>query len=81
VAQVRGYADRQLRHPEEPEAASNRRISVIVQYLTPPPGKEGAAEPEKGKEAEKNGETGKAKRETEGGAPKKGEPEKAKAEK
>lgn len=33
VAQVRGYADRQLRHPEDPESASNRRISVIVQYL------------------------------------------------
>jgi len=32
VAQVRGYAERQLRHPEDPEAASNRRISVIVQY-------------------------------------------------
>jgi chemotaxis protein MotB len=36
VAQVRGFADRQLRHPEDPEHASNRRISVIVQYLTPP---------------------------------------------
>jgi hypothetical protein len=33
VAQVRGYADRQLRHPEDPTAASNRRISVIVQYV------------------------------------------------
>jgi chemotaxis protein MotB len=33
VAQVRGYADRQLRHPDNPEASSNRRISVIVQYL------------------------------------------------
>src|ERR1035437_4205197 len=37
VAQVRGFADRQLRHPQDPEAPSNRRISVIVQYLTPPP--------------------------------------------
>jgi chemotaxis protein MotB len=36
VAQVRGFADRQLRHPENPEHPSNRRISVIVQYLTPP---------------------------------------------
>ena len=35
VQQVRGYADRQLRHPEEPESPSNRRISVIVQYLSP----------------------------------------------
>jgi chemotaxis protein MotB len=33
VAQVRGYADRQLRHPEDPESPSNRRISVIVQYM------------------------------------------------
>jgi chemotaxis protein MotB len=36
VAQVRGFADRQLRHPDDPESPSNRRISVIVQYLTPP---------------------------------------------
>jgi chemotaxis protein MotB len=39
VAQVRGYADRQLRHPEDPQASSNRRISVIVQYLATPEGK------------------------------------------
>jgi chemotaxis protein MotB len=36
VGQVRGYADRQLRHPEDPTHPSNRRISVIVQYLAPP---------------------------------------------
>jgi chemotaxis protein MotB len=35
VGQVRGFADRQLRHPDDPTAASNRRISVIVQYLPP----------------------------------------------
>jgi chemotaxis protein MotB len=35
VGQVRGYADRQLRHPEDPVHPSNRRISVIVQYLAP----------------------------------------------
>jgi chemotaxis protein MotB len=35
VGQVRGYADRQLRHLEDPSHPSNRRISVIVQYLTP----------------------------------------------
>lgn len=34
VSQVRGYADQQLRHPENPESPANRRISVIVQYLT-----------------------------------------------
>ncbi len=36
VGQVRGFADRQLRHPEDPLHASNRRISVIIQYLMPP---------------------------------------------
>jgi chemotaxis protein MotB len=37
VGQVRGYADRQLRHPGDPTDAANRRISVIVQYLAGPP--------------------------------------------
>lgn len=32
VTQVRGYADQRLRKPASPEDASNRRISVIVQY-------------------------------------------------
>ena len=41
VNQVRGYADRELRHPEDPMHASNRRISVIVQYLPPKPGENG----------------------------------------
>jgi chemotaxis protein MotB len=47
VEQVRGYADRQLRHPENPQHPSNRRISVIVQYLTPKtqPEAAGAATP------------------------------------
>jgi len=36
VGQVRGFADRQLRHPEDPDAASNRRVSVIVQYVGQP---------------------------------------------
>jgi chemotaxis protein MotB len=57
VQQVRGYADRQLRHPEDPESPSNRRISVIVQYLNPkdapakeepPAAPEGKAEGKKG---------------------------------
>jgi len=50
VSQVRGYADQRLRKPDQPEDASNRRISMIVQYLSntredededekPPPGK------------------------------------------
>jgi chemotaxis protein MotB len=36
VTQVRGYADQHLRKPDSPEDASNRRISLIVQYLTKP---------------------------------------------
>ncbi len=53
VSQVRGYADQKLRVPENPLDPSNRRISLIVQYLTAdapavpadgktPPGVEGA---------------------------------------
>jgi chemotaxis protein MotB len=37
VVQVRGFADRQLRNKEQPEAAGNRRISVIVRYQSPAP--------------------------------------------
>jgi chemotaxis protein MotB len=33
VAQVRGYADQRLRKPDQPLDPSNRRISVIVQYV------------------------------------------------
>ncbi len=33
IAQVRGYADQNLRKPDQPTDASNRRISLIVQYL------------------------------------------------
>jgi chemotaxis protein MotB len=36
VLQVRGYADQRLRDPKAPNDASNRRISVIVQYLVKP---------------------------------------------
>jgi chemotaxis protein MotB len=36
VSQVRGYADQRLRKPAEPEDASNRRVSLIVQYLVKP---------------------------------------------
>lgn len=34
VAQVRGLADRKLRHPEDPNNPTNRRVSVIVQYMS-----------------------------------------------
>jgi chemotaxis protein MotB len=33
VAQVRGFADQRLRTPKAPLEASNRRVSIIVQYL------------------------------------------------
>jgi chemotaxis protein MotB len=33
VAQVRGFADQLLRVPKNPNDPSNRRISLIVQYL------------------------------------------------
>lgn len=51
VAQVRGFADQRLRLPNEPDHASNRRISVIVQYLEPPkppPGQEAKEKPAEG---------------------------------
>ncbi len=33
VVQVRGYADQELRKPDHPEDASNRRVTLIIQYL------------------------------------------------
>ncbi len=36
VAQIRGFADQKLRLRDQPEHPSNRRISVIVQYLVGP---------------------------------------------
>ena len=35
VVEVRGYADQRLRDQAHPDAAANRRVSVIVQYLKP----------------------------------------------
>ncbi len=35
VSQVRGFADQRLRMPSNPLDPSNRRVSLIVQYLTP----------------------------------------------
>jgi chemotaxis protein MotB len=35
IVQVRGFADRQLRLPEDPNNPSNRRVTVIVKYLDP----------------------------------------------
>jgi len=63
VIQIRGYADQQLRKREAPEDSSNRRISLIVQYLPKPSGEgagEKTAEPPKGSEAPKSGEANNA---------------------
>jgi chemotaxis protein MotB len=39
VTQVRGYADQHLRKADAPDDPSNRRISILVQYISPPPAK------------------------------------------
>jgi chemotaxis protein MotB len=41
VSQVRGFADQSLRKPNAPEDPSNRRVSVIVQYMAVPDRPEG----------------------------------------
>ncbi len=54
VTQVRGFADQSLRKPDNPLDASNRRISLIVQYIVKnndeedakPPAGSGAKKPE-----------------------------------
>lgn len=38
IAQIRGFADQHLRNSKDPLDSRNRRVSVIVQYRTPPPG-------------------------------------------
>jgi chemotaxis protein MotB len=45
VSQVRGFADQRLRNRKDPQDASNRRISIIVQYIEKDagPGKESAS--------------------------------------
>lgn len=53
VSQVRGFADQRLRKPDAPRDDSNRRVSVIVQYMDPPPVKAAPApaEPPAGEKA------------------------------
>ena len=40
VSQVRGFADQRLRNKNDPQDASNRRISIIVQYIVKDAGAE-----------------------------------------
>ncbi|MEI9811875.1 MAG: flagellar motor protein MotB [Acidobacteriota bacterium] len=54
VVQVRGFADHNLRQPDDPNAAQNRRVSVIVKYQNAPP--PDTVEQGKAGEASKSGE-------------------------
>ena len=54
VTQVRGFADQRLRKPDAPQDPSNRRISLIVQYLEKKP----SPEAEGGEKAQGEGSTG-----------------------
>jgi chemotaxis protein MotB len=77
IAQIRGYAAQSLRTPNDPLSPSNRRISIVVQFLKAPPGTKGpeilnptdegkeSKEGKDGKEA-KGGEGGKGKGATSG---------------
>ena len=47
VSQVRGYADQKLRNQNDPLEAANRRITLIVQYVTPPDEDEASSPPDK----------------------------------
>ena len=45
ISQIRGYADQRLRTPKQPEQSSNRRVSVLVQFM---PGTGAQTAPAKG---------------------------------
>jgi chemotaxis protein MotB len=49
ISQVRGFADQRLHLPEEPHNASNRRVSLVVEYLN------GAVKPEGGETSARSG--------------------------
>jgi chemotaxis protein MotB len=59
VKQIRGYADQHLRRGDAPDDPSNRRISVLVQYLEAPAGKPSESPAGKSGEA-KAGKSGEA---------------------
>jgi chemotaxis protein MotB len=52
VSQVRGFADQRLRNGKDPLDASNRRISIIVEYLAHAPEPDDDAKPAAGEAAE-----------------------------
>ena len=45
IVQLRGFADRQLRKPDDPNDYSNRRVSIIVGFLDPPAPDSGNSQP------------------------------------
>jgi chemotaxis protein MotB len=53
VSQVRGFADQRLRTPKDPLDPANRRISIIVQYITKDADEEPAATKKEGGESPK----------------------------
>ena len=55
ISQVRGYADQMLRVKNNPLDPTNRRISLIVQWITAPPSTAKAAGAGEGKEGAKEG--------------------------
>ena len=54
ISQVRGFADQRLRNPQNPLDPSNRRVSIIVQYINTG-AEEETADRENGKEPEPKG--------------------------
>jgi chemotaxis protein MotB len=63
VTQVRGFADQRLRKKENPLDPSNRRISLIVQYLPKKPSEADAKGEKSGEGGEGKSETGEGKSE------------------
>jgi chemotaxis protein MotB len=64
VSQVRGFADQRLRNPKDALDPSNRRVSIIVQYIDTS-ADEGAPATENAKEAEQEKPSANAKTESE----------------
>jgi chemotaxis protein MotB len=73
VTQVRGFADQRLRKKENPLDPSNRRISLIVQYLPKKPGDPDAKGEKSAEGAEGKSESGESKSEKPESKPEKGE--------
>jgi chemotaxis protein MotB len=61
VTQVRGFADQSLRKPDAPLDPSNRRVSMIVQYLVKKPGEDAKPAPQEGSSESKSSQAEPAK--------------------